>query len=229
MSQWWSYGLGDFLMFSPRTWYRLLELHNRAWWPLQPLAMALGIGLIWALNRRLHLALRLGLLLLGLSLLFVAWEFHWTRYASVNLAASWFALAFATEGLLLAGFGVLRRDLTISHTNAAARTGAALLAVAVLLYPVSQRMWFRPLAQSAWFALAPDPTMMATLGLLLFLRCSSALRRPALTWALLSAIPLAWCVVTGATLWALDAPDWWLMPAAGLLAGGVGWRQSARR
>ncbi len=46
MGEWWSYGMADLLMFSPRTWNRLLELHNRAWWPLQPVAMVMGIGLL---------------------------------------------------------------------------------------------------------------------------------------------------------------------------------------
>jgi hypothetical protein len=33
MSEWWSYTLSDFLLFSPRTYYRLFELHNAEWWP----------------------------------------------------------------------------------------------------------------------------------------------------------------------------------------------------
>jgi hypothetical protein len=30
MSEWWTYTLSDFLLFSPRVYYRLFELHNRA-------------------------------------------------------------------------------------------------------------------------------------------------------------------------------------------------------
>ena len=40
----WSYRLSDFLLFSPRVYWRMFELHNAALWPL-PLAMlALGIA-----------------------------------------------------------------------------------------------------------------------------------------------------------------------------------------
>ena len=46
MGEWSTYSLGDFLMFSPQAWYRMLELHNRAWWPLQIVAAALGTGLL---------------------------------------------------------------------------------------------------------------------------------------------------------------------------------------
>ena len=33
MSEWWTYSLSDFLLFSPRTYYRLFELYNLAVWP----------------------------------------------------------------------------------------------------------------------------------------------------------------------------------------------------
>ena len=45
MSEWTTYSLDDFVMFSPRTWYGLLAAHNRAWWPLQPAVMLLGAGI----------------------------------------------------------------------------------------------------------------------------------------------------------------------------------------
>ncbi|WP_420799541.1 DUF6064 family protein [Noviherbaspirillum sedimenti] len=59
------------------------------------------------------------------------------------------------------------------------------------------------------FGLAPDPTAVATLGLLL---CTS--RVP---WLLL-ALPLLWCAISGATLFTMGAPDAWVAPATALLA-----------
>ena len=35
MSEWWTYTLSDFLLFSPRTYYRLFELYNDEIWPAQ--------------------------------------------------------------------------------------------------------------------------------------------------------------------------------------------------
>ena len=43
MSEWWSYSLSDFLMFSPRTYYRLFELYNLALWPWHIAGLALGL------------------------------------------------------------------------------------------------------------------------------------------------------------------------------------------
>jgi hypothetical protein len=48
MSEWWTYRPSDFVMISPRTWWRLLEAHNLAWWPLQGLTLALGLGVLAA-------------------------------------------------------------------------------------------------------------------------------------------------------------------------------------
>lgn len=227
MGEWSTYSLDDFLMFSPQAWYRMLELHNRAWWPLQIVAAALGTGLAWAVHRRLRPALRLGLVLAGAGLLFVAWAFHWGPHAGINLAAPYFALAFGTQGLWLIGLAVLRPPLALARgsSDATIRLALALLVGALLLYPALALVWLRPMAQAEWFALAPDPTMLAALAVVLMLPGSQGLRCPRVTGALLAVVPLAWCAATGLSLWTLGAADWWLMPAAGFLACvAAGWQ-----
>ena len=57
------------------------------------------------------------------------------------------------------------------------------------------------------FGLAPDPTVLATLGVLV---AADRVR-----WELF-VIPVLWCAVTGATLWTMGAPEALLMPLAGL-------------
>ncbi len=226
MGEWSSYRLDDFLMFSPRAWYRMLELHHRAWWPLQAVAAALGAGLLWTIHRRHAAALRLALVLVGAGLLFVAWAFHGGPHASINLAAPYYAVAFGIEGLLLVGLALLRRELVLARSDGWSGLAVALLALALLVYPALAPLWARPLAQSEWFALAPDPTMLAALAVLLLAGCGGrGLRHPRRTVVLLSILPVAWCVVTGTTLRLLGAPDWWLMPSAALLVCVVaGWR-----
>jgi len=51
MSEWWTYSLSDFLLFSPRTYYRLFELYNVAIWPLQIVGLALGVAIVGLLLR----------------------------------------------------------------------------------------------------------------------------------------------------------------------------------
>jgi hypothetical protein len=81
----------------------------------------------------------------------------------------------------------------------------------------------RPWAQSETLALMPDPTALATLGLLLCLTRSE--RAPGWSWF---AAPLLWCGFSGATLFSLNAPEWWVLPGLGLLALGARWRGYGR-
>ena len=45
MADWLSYRPQDFLLFSPRTYWRLFELHNEALWPLHLLTFAIGLAI----------------------------------------------------------------------------------------------------------------------------------------------------------------------------------------
>jgi hypothetical protein len=225
MSEWWTYRLSSLLLFSPRTYYRLFELYNADVWPGHLIALGLGLALLaLAMQRRRWAA---GAVCAGLAACWwwVAWAFHLQRYAGINWAATWFAGAFAIEGFLLlacAGLGAGWRIATWSSGNA--KVGLGLLIFAILIQPWLGLLWGRPWFQAEVFGLAPDPTALGTLGLLLLLRKvddnGRPGPRPAMAW-LPWPIPLLWCGVSAATLWAMQAPDAWLMPAAALLAA---WR-----
>jgi hypothetical protein len=208
MSEWWTYGLRDLLLFSSRTYYRLFELYNLEWWPLQVGALALGVAAA-ALWRRVGAGAGRALgVILALCWLWVAWAFHWQRYASINLAAGYFAWAFALEALLLLGWGVRLAPAPASRLQQ--RVGLFLVLFALLVFPMIGPLLGRSWVQAEVFGMAPDPTALATLGLLLV-----AGVRPA--WWLFP-IPVAWCLVSGATLWALASPDYPIAPLGALLA-----------
>ena len=46
MQEWWSYRPGDFLLFSPRTYWRLFQLANEALWPLQIPVLLIGAAIL---------------------------------------------------------------------------------------------------------------------------------------------------------------------------------------
>ena len=220
MSEWWTYTLSDFLLFSPRTYYRLFELHNADLWPLQVAFLGLGIAILISLRHGGRWRGRfVGLALAGCWVL-VAWAFHWHRYATINWAASYFALAFAVEALLLTWMGAVRNGFEFGPEQAVAqRIGFGLFAFALLAQP-----WFGPIAGRDWtqmesFGTTPDPTALATLGLLL------AVRRNC--WVPM-VIPLLWCALSGAVLWTMGSPDALLMPVAGLAALFVAFRKGRR-
>ena len=97
MSEWWTYRLSDFLMFSGATWYRLLELHNAHWSPLHALALLAAGAICGTVFTERPGPARAALVLAGIAWLFVGWAFHWTRYAPVNWAAVGFAAAFGVQ------------------------------------------------------------------------------------------------------------------------------------
>lgn len=224
LTEWWTYRLSDFLLFSPRTWHRLHELHNAAIWPAQLVALALGVAAIRLLLRQ-RPAGRAVTAIFALCWAWVGWIFHLGHYATINWAANWFAAGFALQALLLLVLGVVRGDVSFARAPAqypvvaARRTmaataqravGLALLGFGVLAQPLIGPLLGRPWAQIEAFGVTPDPTVAATLGLLLLATGRAA---PVL-WPL----PLAWCGITGATLWSMGSPEAFLMPVIGLAA-----------
>ena len=99
MSEWWSYRPSDFLLYSARTWWRLLEAQNLRWWPWHVAALVLALlAAGWALRTG---RLRPLLVVAALASGFVAVAFHLGPHAEVNWAAPWYAAAWALQGALL--------------------------------------------------------------------------------------------------------------------------------
>jgi len=214
MSEWWTYSLRDLLLFSQRTYYRLFELYNLEWWPLHGLALALGLALLVLARQRGQRAGRTLVAILALGWLWVAWAYHGQRYASINWAADYYAWAWALQGaLLLVNAAIRGRCGAAPATRLQQRVGLALLLFALLVFPLIGPLHGRSWTQAEVFGMAPDPTVLATLGVLLL-----AGARPA--WALFP-IPVAWCLISGATLWAIDSPDFWVVPVSAMMAVAV--------
>ena len=87
MTEWWTYGISDFLMFSPETYWRLVARYNAAWRPAQLAALAAGCGVLALVRRSDAAAARMALVLLALAWAWVGWFFHARQYAQIFLAA----------------------------------------------------------------------------------------------------------------------------------------------
>ena len=210
MSEWWTYRLSDFLLFSPQTYYRLFELYNAEIWPAHVLALAIALAI--------------------LTLMMRGDGVRWSRVAGMLLAACWLWVAWAscsTDTLRSIGRRVVRRPVRgpggpsglagatgggIKSASRLHRAGAvALFVFALLIQPLIGPLTGRPWTQAEVFGMAPDLTALGTLGFALLQ--PTAGRR----WLLL-VIPLLWCAISGATLWTMGSPDALVLPAAGLLA-----------
>ena len=227
MSEWWTYRPSDFLMFSPRTYWRLLELANAQMWPLQLPIVALA--LVWLLMRwRRPVAAtwaRLGAAYLGACWAWVAWAFLHQRFAAINWPANGFAVAFAIQAFGLAVLAALG-GIGPAPWGPRSTAGVALAVWALLGQPLVGLALGRPWTQSEVMAIAPDPTAIAMLAYLMLVQARSRTARVMLRCLWL--VPVGWCVVGSAILWTMGSPQAWVLPAAVLVAA-AGVRFTARR
>ncbi|MBD8625423.1 hypothetical protein IFT64_00580 [Oxalobacteraceae sp. CFBP 8753] len=205
MSEWWTYSLSDFLMFSSRSYYRLIESYNTAIWPAHVLALVAGVVVVSAIARPRPSLQRSAALVLAAAWGWLAWAYHLERYAEINTAAPYFAAAFAVQALLLCWLAYRpANEAPAPQRVALGMTGLAIFAYPLLALARDNGEW----RQAEVFGIAPDPTVVATLGVLL------AWRAPAILWL----IPVSWCLVSGATLMELKINHAWLLPALALTA-----------
>ena len=141
--------------------------------------------------------------------MWVGWAFHWRRYATINSAAHYFAAAFAIEAVaLLLLPAVPRLGLLQPPQHQVDRIGLGVILFAVTIQPIIGPLLGRSWAGVELFGLVPDPTVAATLGILLVAGAAWAL------WI----IPLLWCLVSGATLWTMEAREAGVLPAVAVVA-----------
>ena len=210
MSEWWAHQPADFLMFSPETYYRLFELCNVGLWPAQVLTLAVGVSIMVLMVRGPRWRGRVTAALLALVWCLVAWGYFIDRYATINLAAPYFALGFVFQALLMAVVGLVRGQITFGGVKTPTeKTGISLFIFALVFQPLIGPLVGREWSGVELFGLAPDPTVLGTLGVLL--------GADRIRWELFI-IPVMWCAITGATLWVMKSPEALLMPLVGLLA-----------
>ena len=193
-----TYTLNHFMPMTPEVYLRLFERLNGMVWPWQLLALALVAGAAEAL-RRGHSGV--AGVLIGLCWIWVALAFQFSLHAELIPSGLWLGWAFVLQALLLIFAGW--RGQLVWQSGPRAAAGLALLAFAVLLYPLIGPFTGRSWAAFEVAGTAPDPTLMATLALLLM--------TPRMPWLLLP-IPLV-ALFYSALVW--SAMDW----RPGLVAG----------
>jgi len=194
MAEWWSYRPSDFLMFSGRTWSRLVQGWNEALWPVQLAFAALALAMLAGAARAPMRHARWITGVLALAWGWVGWAFHWQRFAEVNTAASGYAVASGLQALML---GVAAATTAGGLPGRGWRATGLALAGAAVAYPLATVALRRGWAQAEVAGALPDPTALLTVGLLLAL--------PVRWRALLLAIPVLAVAVGAMTAWLLWA------------------------
>jgi hypothetical protein len=197
LSEWWTYRPSDFLMFSASSHARLLEQFNHDFWPLHGLMLAVGLLLLGAVASPSSRAAAWAPIPLALVWGWVGSGFLWERFAEINTAASYLAVAFWVQAALLA---VLPRREEPRPPRSATLQAAAIAAIAaaVLLWPLLAPLTGRTVFQADSFGMTPEPTALATVGWLLGARMRHK--------GLLAVIPLMALVLGLGMLWLLYGP-----------------------
>ena len=211
MSEWWTYTLSDFLLFSPRTYYRT----DRALQPRDLAGAARGRR-----DRRRDRRAAGGRTAARRDRIVAACS------PPAGCGSHGRFTTSATRRSTGRRRGSRRRSRSrrccssssASSPGASCSPGAgkrfwfaiALIAIIVVGYPLLAPLTGRAWTTAETFGVAADPTAIATVAVL-------ALVRGRIRWLLL-VVPLLWCAFAALTLWAMNSPEAVVVAAAALLA-----------
>jgi Family of unknown function (DUF6064) len=200
-----TYRLDDFILFSPDAYDTVFRSQNEALWPYGHFAaLAAYICICLATIQNSRPLANLATSALVLAHLWIAFGFMMQYYLPINYIAKGFAGGFAFQSLLI--MWAVRLPSTLfgspkikKHKSKWRTFGVSLLVIAGLL-PLLEMALGRPAAASSLFALTPDPTTIAFIGVVLI--SGHAISRA--KRALLLAWPALWCLISGLTLIGLN-------------------------
>lgn len=184
--------------------------YNAAIWPAQIIAAVLGLVAVAALWLKRPLASRLILSILALMWMWNGVGYQFLFFSSINPAAKLFAGLFMLQALLLAGCAVAARAVSFrTASDLRSIAGFALIIYAMLIYPVLGISAGHGLMAGPMFGVAPCPTTIFTIGLLLLARGR---------WVVwLSIIPLLWSLIGLAAALQLGIPEDLGLPVGGVV------------
>ena len=208
------------LPFTEADFFAVFARYNQSLWPAPVAAYAVGVAVLLAAligGRRASIAVGAGLALM--------WAvngagYHLWQFARINPAAYGFGAAFLLQAALLLGYGIGGRLRFGFENRAALWVGLALVLYAALVYPLLGAAGGHGWPRSPVFGLAPCPTTIFTLGILL-------LARPPLPWAVL-AIPILWAAIGSTAAVLLSVPEDLGLLVAAVAAGAFALRANRR-
>jgi hypothetical protein len=199
------------LPYTAETLFASLAQYNSALWPIPPLALLVGLAAVLLTLRPMRHGDRLIGGVLAAAWLWIGVGYHLLHLARLDFAAPLYGILFALEGALLL-LSTIRGRLMFRFRGTLTGWVGVALAMLALAWPLLDR-----LAGLTWQAervvlLAPIPTAVLTLALLLLVAGRTPLH--------LALVPLLWTLIAGATAWILWIPQDLVLPAVGL--GGFG-------
>ena len=174
--------------------------YNEVIWPAQIIAYLAAFGLLALIAAGSAYAGRIGAVLLGGMWLVNGVGYHIGYFSDINRAALAFGGLFVLQAVLIGWLGLVERRLELSFRgNPTGWIGCALIAYAMLAYPLLGLAFGHFYPRAPVFGVAPCPTTIFTLGVLLLARPTAP--------AWLFAIPLAWSAIGGSAAFLLGITE----------------------
>ena len=196
--------------FTTAEFLAVFAAYNAAIWPFQIVAYGAGLLAVAALWRRWLCRSRLISAVLAVFWACNGIGYHFFYFSSINPLARGFAVAFIFQAVLFAVSAISAKTLTFNiELNMRSWAGGALIFYAFLIYPILGMRAGHGLMAGPMFGVAPCPTTIFTIGLLLLARGKWV------PW--LSIIPILWSLVGLAAALQLGIPEDFGLPVAGVL------------
>ena len=197
------------LPFTTEEFFAVFARYNTAIWPAQILAASLGLAAVLLLLRSGPTVSQVISAILATFWLFTGVGYHWLFFAPINPMAHGFALLFLAQSVLLLVHGVARQAITYQSTAGwQGGVGWMLIVYGLVLYPLIGLAGAHPYPQTPLFGVAPCPTIIFALGVLLMSNAA---------WPLF-VIPLMWSAIGGSAAVLLAVPQDYGLILAGFLA-----------
>lgn len=204
------------LPFTVDDFFSVFAAYNRAIWPAQVVAYALGLVALAAAWKGGVWGRRVAAIVLGVFWLWNGAIYHFAFFAQINPAAYAFAALFFMQGLLfLCVAGVASDRLFPNPPTAGWRRSVALglIAYAAVVYELLSHLQGHGWPHAPIFGVAPCPTTIFTIGILILLG------HPQPIW--LIAIPLVWAVIGSTAAVLLAVREDLALLAAAILAAAL--------
>lgn len=199
--------------FTQEEFFNVFATYNAAIWPLPLLTYLLGVAAVGLTFWPSRVATVLISAILALMWLVNGAAYHWSFVSGINPLARGFGIVFVIQALLLVGAPFVRTSFRIAaQRDARTVAGLGLVAFAALVYPALGWLAGHAYPAAPVFGVAPCPTTIFTIGLLLLGTWKVA------RWLLV--IPALWAAIGGSAAVLLDVPQDFGLIAALLVAVG---------
>jgi len=136
--------------------------------------------------------------------------YHWMFFSNINAAAYVFGTVFAVGGFMFFVEGTVRNRIQFKFLpDFRGWCALALIAYALLVYPLLGLLVTHPYPETPLFGVVPCPTTIFTLGLLILAT------HPRLI--LLGLAPVLWAGIGGTAAFLLEVPQDWALIVAGVV------------